>query len=191
MHSFLCTFKAFNIVSHFNDHGPTNQGSEISKKMDWKKSPGEFQVMYVLRTVLTRRIGTFFFLTRTFSQEASIETMDWHLFWSGIVTFIQLYLSRLSSIKIRIQPNALSKVVHPTYDASLLKVYNPAGSLAHSSAPYIVVVYNVQFHLFGMAIRLILLALRWEKIYLNQTNGHPLSFIALLRMKKGLDHGSS
>ena len=32
MHSFLCTFKAFNIVSHFNDHGPTNQGSEILKK---------------------------------------------------------------------------------------------------------------------------------------------------------------
>ena len=30
--------------------------------MDWKKSPGEFQVMYVLRTALTRRIGTFFFL---------------------------------------------------------------------------------------------------------------------------------
>ena len=102
-----------------------------------------------------------------------------------LLKFFLIYLSRLLQIihhKIRIQPSALNKVVHPTYDASLLKVYNPAGSLAHSSAPYIVVVYNVQFHLLGIAIRLILLALRWEKLYLSQTNGHPLSYIALLGM---------
>ena len=133
--------------------------------------------MYVLRTVLTRRIGTFFFLTRTFSQEASIETMDWHFFWSGIVTLIQLYLP----IEIILHKNKNSTQCTEQGGPSNIWCFFtesiPAGSLAHSSAPYIVVVYNVQFHLLGIAIRLILLALRWEKIYLNQTNGHPLSYI--------------
>ena len=43
----------------------------------------------------------------------------------------------------------------------------PAGSLAHSSATYIVVVYYVQFHLLGMAIKLILLALMFRSSHIS------------------------
>ena len=65
--------------------------------------------MYVLRTVLTRRIGTFFFLTRTFSQEASSVSMGrhfflkWHCYSHKVEKILKDSLDLIQSPSVKIQ----------------------------------------------------------------------------------------